>query len=105
MDRLARQEYYYFLDGYLGYNQIAIDLQYQEKTAFTWPYKTFAFRRMTFGLLNVHAIVQRYMMTMFLDMIQYEMEVFMDDFLFVGITYDECCKPYNESYNDVRNPI
>ena len=27
LDRLARKQYYYFLDGYSGYNQIAIALE------------------------------------------------------------------------------
>ncbi|XP_060969951.1 uncharacterized protein LOC115713732 [Cannabis sativa] len=48
LDRLAGQEYYYFLDGYSGYHQIAIAPEDQEKTTFTCPYGTFAFRRMPF---------------------------------------------------------
>ena len=44
LDRLARHEYYYFLDGYLGYNQITISPKDQEKTTFTCPYGTFSFR-------------------------------------------------------------
>ncbi|XP_070041090.1 uncharacterized protein [Nicotiana tomentosiformis] len=47
---LASQEYYYFLDGYSGYNQIAIALEEQERTTFTCPYGTYAFKRMPFGL-------------------------------------------------------
>ena len=50
LDRLAGYEYYCFLDGYLGYNRIAIAPEDQEKTTFTCPYSTFAFRRMSFGL-------------------------------------------------------
>ena len=38
MDRLAGHEYYYFLDGYSCYNQIAITPEDQEKTTFTCPY-------------------------------------------------------------------
>ena len=53
LDRLAGHEYYCFLDGYSSYNQIAIALEDQEKTTFTFPYGTFAFRRMPFGLCNV----------------------------------------------------
>ena len=34
LKRLARQSFYYFLDGYSGYNQIAVDPQDQEKSAF-----------------------------------------------------------------------
>ena len=45
LDRLARHPYFYFLDGYSGYNQISIAPEDQEKTTFTCPYETFAFRR------------------------------------------------------------
>ena len=44
LDRLARHEYYYFLDGYSGYNQITISPEDQEKTTFTCSYGMFAFR-------------------------------------------------------------
>ncbi|GKA53804.1 hypothetical protein Tco_0747119 [Tanacetum coccineum] len=47
-----RNEYYCFLDGFSGYFQIPIDPQDQEKTTFTCPYRTFAYRRMPFGLCN-----------------------------------------------------
>ncbi|KAL5549371.1 hypothetical protein UlMin_004602 [Ulmus minor] len=50
LDRLAGREYYCFLDGYSGYNQIVIAPEDQHKTTFTCPYGTFAFRRMPFGL-------------------------------------------------------
>ena len=52
LDKLSGQEYYCFLDGYFGYNQIAIHPDDQEKTTFTCPYGTFAFRRMSFGICN-----------------------------------------------------
>ncbi|KAJ9556674.1 hypothetical protein OSB04_011288 [Centaurea solstitialis] len=55
LDRLAGKEFYCFLDGYSGYNQIAIAPDDQEKTTFTCPYGTFAFRRMPFGLCNAPA--------------------------------------------------
>ncbi|GJX28553.1 reverse transcriptase domain-containing protein [Tanacetum coccineum] len=45
LERLAGNEYYCFLDGFFGYFQNPIDLQDQEKTTFTCPYGTFAYRR------------------------------------------------------------
>nr|GEV75355.1 reverse transcriptase domain-containing protein [Tanacetum cinerariifolium] len=39
-------------DRFSGYFQIPIDPQDQEKTTFTCPYGTFAYRRMPFGLCN-----------------------------------------------------
>nr|GEX43844.1 probable galacturonosyltransferase 11 [Tanacetum cinerariifolium] len=52
LERLAGNEYYCFLDGFSGYFQIPIDPRDQEKTTFTYPYGTFAYRRMPFGLCN-----------------------------------------------------
>nr|GEV66833.1 DNA-directed DNA polymerase [Tanacetum cinerariifolium] len=59
LERLARNEYYYFLDGFSGYFQIPIDPKDQEKTTFTCPYETFAYRRMDFGLCNAPGTFQR----------------------------------------------
>nr|GEW10123.1 DNA-directed DNA polymerase [Tanacetum cinerariifolium] len=50
-------EFYCFLDGFSGYFKIPIDPQDQEKTTFTCPYGTFAYRRMPFGLCNAPGIV------------------------------------------------
>nr|GEX02839.1 reverse transcriptase domain-containing protein [Tanacetum cinerariifolium] len=50
LERLARNEYYCFLDGFSGYFQIPIDPKDQENTTFTCPYLTFSYRRMPFGL-------------------------------------------------------
>nr|GEU34175.1 reverse transcriptase domain-containing protein [Tanacetum cinerariifolium] len=52
LERLAGNEYYCFLDGFSGYFQIPIDPKDQEKTTFTCPYGTFAYKRMPFGLCN-----------------------------------------------------
>ncbi|GKA10581.1 reverse transcriptase domain-containing protein [Tanacetum coccineum] len=52
IERLAGNEYYCFLDGFLGYFQIPIYPKDQDKTTFTCPYGTFAYRRMPFGLCN-----------------------------------------------------
>nr|GEY44368.1 reverse transcriptase domain-containing protein [Tanacetum cinerariifolium] len=70
LERLARNEYYRFLDGFSGYFQVPIDPQDQEKTRFTCPYGTFAYCRMPFGLCNVPGTFQRCMMAIFHDMIE-----------------------------------
>ena len=55
LERLVGQSFYCFLDGYSGYNQIAVDPQDQENTSFTCPFGVFAYRRMPFGLCNAPA--------------------------------------------------
>ncbi|KAG8485946.1 hypothetical protein CXB51_020224 [Gossypium anomalum] len=90
LDRLAGRDYYCFLDGYSGYNQITVAPKDQHKTTFTYPYGIFAFRRMPFGLCNAPATFQRCMMSIFTDMVEKYLEVFMDDFSVFEDTYDDC---------------
>ena len=78
LDRLAGHEYYCFLDGYSGYNQITIAPENQEKTTFTCPYNTFAFMQMAFGLCNAPDTFQRCMLAIFSNMVEETIELFMD---------------------------
>jgi len=52
LERLGGHEYYCFLDGYSGYNQISIAVEDQEKIIFTCPFETFAYQCISFGLCN-----------------------------------------------------
>ncbi|GKC23376.1 reverse transcriptase domain-containing protein [Tanacetum coccineum] len=90
LERLARNEFYCFLDGFSGYFQIPIDPQDQEKTTLTCPYGTFAYRHMPFGLCNAPGTFQWCMMAIFHDMIEKTMELFMDDFSVFGDSFDSC---------------
>lgn len=62
----------------------------QEKTTFTCPFRTYACRRMSFGLCNAPATFQRCMIAIFHDMIEESVEVFMDDFSVFGNSFDKC---------------
>ncbi|GJR08910.1 reverse transcriptase domain-containing protein [Tanacetum coccineum] len=96
LERLAGNEYYCFLNGFLGYFQIPIDPHDQEKTTFTSPYGTFAYRRMPFGLCNAPGTFQRCMMSIFHDMIEKTMEVFMDDFSVFRNSFGNCLSRVNK---------
>nr|GEY23352.1 reverse transcriptase domain-containing protein [Tanacetum cinerariifolium] len=88
LERLAGNEYYCFLDGFSGYFQIPIDPKDQEKTTFTCPYGTFVYRRMPFGLCNAPSTFQR--------CIKKTMEVFMDDFLVFGNSFQTCLSHFEK---------
>ncbi|KAL9399565.1 hypothetical protein Peur_008526 [Populus x canadensis] len=90
LERLAGKSFYCFLDGYSGYNQIVINPEDQEKTTFTCPFGTYAYRRMPFGLCNAPATFQRCMMNIFSDYVERIIEVFMDDFTVYGDSFDKC---------------
>ncbi|GJW82563.1 reverse transcriptase domain-containing protein, partial [Tanacetum coccineum] len=97
LERLAGHEYYYFLDGFSEYFQIPIASEDQEKTTFTCPYGTFAYKRMPFGLCNAPTTFQCYMMAIFHELmaifhevIKDSMEVFTDDFSIFGSSFDHC---------------
>ncbi|KAM2039446.1 hypothetical protein ACFX1T_012884 [Malus domestica] len=90
LERLASHSFYCFLDGYSGYNQIVIAPNDQEKTTFTCPFGTFAYRRMPFGLCNAPATFQRCMVSIFSEFVEKIIEVFMDDFSVFGDSFDAC---------------
>ena len=90
LDRLVGQPHLCFLDGYSRYNQIVIAPGDQDKTTFTCPYDTFAFRRMSFGLCNAPATFQRCIMSIFSDLVEEAIELFMDDFSVYGSSFENC---------------
>ena len=92
LEKVAGHEFYYFLDGYSRYNKIEIALEDQEKTTFTCPFGTFAFRKMPFGLCNTSGTFQRCMMGIFNDMIEHILEILMKDFSIFGDSYEGCLK-------------
>ena len=64
LEKLSGQEFF-FLDGYLGYNQINIHRDDQEKTTFTCPVGIVVFQQMPFGLSNTPTTFQRCMNALF----------------------------------------
>lgn len=85
LDNVASKEYYCFMDCYSRYNQIIIEQYDQEKIVFTCSYGTFAFKRMSFGLCTAPAIFHHCMMTIFGDMVEQTLEIF----IFAVIVFGE----------------
>jgi len=90
LEGLANHSFFRFLDGYSGFHQISIHPDDQSKTTFTCPYGTYGYRIISFRLCNAPASFRRCMMSIFFDMIEKILEVFMDDFSVYGKTFDDC---------------
>ena len=90
LERVSDHPFYCFLDGYSRYFQIEIAVEDQEKTTFTCPLGTYAYRRIPFGLCNAPTTFQRCMLRIFSDMVEHIVEVFMDDITVYGSAFDEC---------------
>jgi hypothetical protein len=55
LERLSKNTHICFFDGYSGFSQILVSPEDQEKTTFTCPFGTYAYRGMPFGLCNAPA--------------------------------------------------
>ena len=99
LERLANFSYFCYLDGLSSFYQISIHLEDQTKTTFTCPYGIFAFRHMPFGLCNAPATFQRYMFSIFSNLLDDCVEVFMDDFSVYGTNFAN----YLENLSKVLN--
>jgi hypothetical protein len=97
LDSLAGKKYFSFLDGFSGYNQINIALEDQEKTTFTCPWGTYAYKVLPFGLCNAPTTFQRAVLAIFVDLVHECVEVYMDDFSVHGDSFDKSLKIWKKS--------
>jgi hypothetical protein len=84
LDTLSRKKYFSFLDGFSGYKKIQIAPEDQEKTTFTFPWGTYSYRVLPFGLCNAPTTFQRAVLSIFSDLTNDCVEVYMDDFTVHG---------------------
>jgi hypothetical protein len=80
IDNCAGSIIFSFMDGFFGYNQIEILPTDQHNTTFIYPWGTFSYRKLPFGLKNAGATFQRAMSYAFHD-IKHSAEPYLDDLL------------------------
>ncbi|RDX82975.1 Retrovirus-related Pol polyprotein from transposon 17.6, partial [Mucuna pruriens] len=90
LEKLVGKSHYCFLDGFSSYMQIHTAPEDQHKTTFACPFGTFSYTRMPFGLCNAPSTFQRCMTSIFSDLLQDCMEVFMDDFTVYADLFEAC---------------
>ena len=98
LERFSKNTHFCYLDGYSGFSQIHVNTADQEKTTFTCPYGTYAYKRMPFGLCNAPATFQRCMSAIFHGFCEEIVEVFMDDFSVYGTSFDHCLHNLNKKF-------
>ena len=81
MDSTAGHKLLTFMDAFSGYNQIKMDEEDQEKTAFITSQRLYCYKVMPFRLKNAGATYQRLVNKMFNKQIGRNMEVYVDDML------------------------
>ena len=84
LERLSKHTHFCFLDGYSSFSQIPVSQTDQEKTTFTCPFGTYAYRRMPFGLCNAPATFQRCMAAIFSDFVKRVLRFSWMTFQFMG---------------------
>jgi hypothetical protein len=77
------------IDGFSDYNQIAMNEQDREKTAFTTPWGTFMYEKMPFGLMNVGATFQHAMDIAFIGERDKFVVIYLDDLTLFSKTDEE----------------
>lgn len=89
LDTFVGKQFFSFLDDFSGYNQIQIALEDQDKTTFTCPQSTFAYKVLPFGFCNAPTMFQRAILSIFSDLINGGLEVYMDEFTPYGDDFDQ----------------
>jgi hypothetical protein len=80
MEKVVGDNKMSMIDGFSGYNQIAVHEDDKEKTAFTTPWGTFMYE-MSFGLMNTGATFQREMDIAFFSERDKFVVIYIDDLI------------------------
>ncbi|XP_010424499.1 PREDICTED: uncharacterized protein LOC104709616 [Camelina sativa] len=81
VESISGHELMSFMDAFSGYNQILMNPDDQEKTAFITDRGIYCYKVMSFGLKNAGALYQRLVNRMFEHQLGKTMEVYIDDML------------------------
>lgn len=89
LDALSGAKWFSTLDLASGYNQVLVQEQDREKTAFCTPFGLFEFNRMPFGLCNAPGTFQRLMERIFGDHSFHALLLYLDDVVIFSTTFQQ----------------
>jgi hypothetical protein len=90
-----------FLDAYLGYNQIKLKKEDEEKTPFITPYNVFCYQVMPFGLKNAGATYQRMMQNCLGSQIGRNIQVYINDLVITTRKEESLIDDLTETFNNL----
>ena len=99
----TRHQLLSFMDAFLGYNQIRMYEDDQEKTSFVTSQGLFCYRVMPFGLKNAGATYQRLMNRMFVPQIGRNVQVYVDDMLVKSRREEDHLEDLRETFDTLHS--
>jgi hypothetical protein len=91
------------IDGFLGYNQISVNELDKKKTAFTTPWGTFMYDKMSFGLMNAGATFQRAMDISFVGERDKFVVIYLDDLTFFSKSNEDHMIHLKQTFEKCRS--
>jgi hypothetical protein len=86
----------------LGYHQIALKEEDPIKTAFITPFRTYAYKTMSFGLKNTGATYQCAIQICFADLLHRNVEAYMNDVVIKTRNPEDLIANLEEMFNSLR---
>ena len=103
VDSTAKHELLSFMDAFLGYNQIKMNEDDQERTSFVTSQGLFCYKVMSFGLKNAEVTYQRLMNKMFTHQIGRNIQVYIDDKLVKSLHENDHLDDLQETFDTLRS--
>jgi hypothetical protein len=98
IDSTAGWEHLSFLDAYSGYNQIRLNVEDEDKTAFITPHGVYCYTTMPFDLRNAGATYQWCMQACLKEQIGRNIEVYVNDIVIKSAKADNLLDDLRETF-------
>jgi hypothetical protein len=102
VDSMVSCELLSFLDAYSSYQQISLDIDNEEKTAFITPFGIFCYTKMSFGLKNGGATYQKCVHIVLESHIGRNVEAYIDDIVVKLKKCGDLLDDLKETFDNLR---
>jgi hypothetical protein len=102
VDSTASCELLSFLDAYLGYHQISLTIDDEEKIVFITSFVIFCYTKMVFGLKNGGAQYQKCVHTVMEGQIGRNVEAYIDDIVVKSEKHGDLLDDLKETFDNLR---